>query len=94
VRLIPAERLREVTAVSISGPDAVFGMPTTWGLGYSIGRIGAGARDTSTSFGLGGAGGSFAFGDTATGTAFALTKNRLSVDFETATRISQLVAGD
>jgi CubicO group peptidase (beta-lactamase class C family) len=88
VRLLSPERLREVTAVSASGTDEVFGMPTTWGLGYAIGLPG-GPRDTA--FGVGGVGGSFAFGDTATGTAFAVTKNRVSNDFTTATRLSQLV---
>jgi CubicO group peptidase (beta-lactamase class C family) len=88
VRLLSPERLREVTAVSSSGPDEIFGMPTTWGLGYAIGLPG-GPRDTA--FGIGGVGGSFAFGDTATGTAFAVTKNRISSDFATATRLSQLV---
>jgi CubicO group peptidase (beta-lactamase class C family) len=88
VRLLTPERLGEVTAVSSSGTDEVFGMPTTWGLGYSIGLPG-GPRDSA--FGVGGVGGSFAFGDTATGIAFAVTKNRVSSDFATATRLSQLV---
>jgi hypothetical protein len=38
VRLITPERLREVTAVSTSGIDEVFGMPSTWGLGSALGR--------------------------------------------------------
>src|SRR6059036_203426 len=75
VRLISPERLREATAVSMSGADQVFGMPTTWGLGYSIGRLGASPQESSTAFGVGGAGGSFAYGDTASGIAFGLTKN-------------------
>jgi len=40
VRLISPERLREVTAMAMSGTDQVFGMPTTWGLGYAIGGLG------------------------------------------------------
>jgi CubicO group peptidase (beta-lactamase class C family) len=36
----PPERLAEATAVSSSGTDEVFGMPTTWGLGYAIGGPG------------------------------------------------------
>jgi CubicO group peptidase (beta-lactamase class C family) len=92
VRLITPERLREVTAVSSSGPDAIFGMPTRWGLGYSIGGLGAAAQ-RDTVFGIGGAGGSFACGDTATGTAFAITKNRVSGDFTSATRVSDIVFG-
>jgi CubicO group peptidase (beta-lactamase class C family) len=90
VRLLTPERLREVAAVSSSGTDEVFGMPTRWGLGYGVG-LPDGSRDTA--FGLGGVGGSFAFGDTATGIAFGLTKNRVSEDFATATRLTQLVTG-
>lgn len=89
VRLISSERLRKITAVVSRGMDEVFGMPTTWALGYSIGR--PGAMDASSVFGIGGVGGSFAFGDTATGIAFALTKNRLTQDFNAAAELSQLV---
>src|SRR5437870_13444084 len=56
VRLLSPERLREATAVSSSGVDQVFGMPTTWALGYSIGLPGAGAQDAPTAFGVGGVG--------------------------------------
>src|SRR5207302_436849 len=61
VRLISAERLREATTVSASGTDEVFGNPSAWGLGYSIGGLGS-AQDTRTTFGVGGVGGSFACG--------------------------------
>jgi CubicO group peptidase (beta-lactamase class C family) len=91
IRLVSPERLREATTVAMSGPDQVFGMPTTWALGYSIGRLGANAEDSATTFGVGGAGGSFACGDTATGIAFAVTKNRLTQDFSAATTLSQIV---
>lgn len=91
VRLIPPDRLREATAVSMSGVDQVFGMPSAWGLGYSIGLPGSTALDAPTAFGVGGAGGSFAYADAATGIAFALTKNRLTADFGAATQISQIV---
>jgi CubicO group peptidase (beta-lactamase class C family) len=90
IRLISAERLREATAVSSSGMDQVFGNPTTWGLGYSIGGLGS-AQDSRTVFGVGGVGGSFACGDTATGIAFAVTKNRLAMDFNAATQLSDIV---
>jgi CubicO group peptidase (beta-lactamase class C family) len=89
IRLISAERLREATAVAMSGTDAVFGMPTTWALGYSIGR--PGSMQSASTFGIGGAGGSFAYGDSANGIAFALTKNRLTQDFDAVAQISQLV---
>lgn len=90
VRLIPVERLREATTVSSNGIDQVFGNPTTWGLGYAIGGLGA-SQDAETVFGVGGVGGSFACCDTATGTAFALTKNRLTMDFSAAAQLREIV---
>jgi CubicO group peptidase (beta-lactamase class C family) len=93
VRLIPPERLAEATAVSSSGVDEVFGMPTTWGLGYGIGGPAGDAQDSQTTFGLGGVGGSFACGDTASGIAWAVTKNRISNDFSTSTQLGELITG-
>jgi len=90
IRLVSPETLRTATAVAMAGTDAIFGMPTKWGLGYAIGGLGT-ANDSDTVFGVGGAGGTFAFGDTATGIAFAVTKNRLTPDFNTASQLSQLV---
>ena len=91
VRLISAKRLAEATAISSSGVDQVFGMPTTWGLGYSLGLPGSSAQETPTAFGIGGVGGSFAYGDRSSGVAFGLTKNRISNDFNTAVGTIQLV---
>jgi len=92
VRLITPERLREVTSVSSSGVDQVFGNASvSWGLGYAIGGLGPAAQDSNTVFGVGGVGGSFASGDTATGIAFAFTKNRLTQDFSAAAELSQIV---
>jgi len=87
VRLIPEPRLREATAVSTSGPDQVFGMDTRWGLGYSIGVMGVPEQDPPVAFGVGGVGGSFAGADRARGLTFAVTKNRLAMDFSSATEI-------
>jgi CubicO group peptidase (beta-lactamase class C family) len=93
VRLLTPERLAEATAVSSSGPDEVFGQPTAWGLGYGIGGPTGDAQGAPAVFGLGGVGGSFACGDTATGVAWAVTKNRVSNDFSTSTRLGLLIAG-
>jgi CubicO group peptidase (beta-lactamase class C family) len=93
VRLVPPERVAEATAVSSSGVDEVFGMPTAWGLGYGVGGPAGDAQGSPTVFGLGGVGGSFACGDTATGVAWAVTKNRISNDFSTSTRLGQLITG-
>ena len=88
VRLLTPARLREATAVSMSGIDEIFGRPTKWALGYSIGAPGS---SSETAFGVGGVGGSFAFADPTTGIAFGLTKNRLAQDFNTSTEIIRLV---
>src|SRR5215212_1190913 len=91
VRLVSPERLREISAAAFIGTDEIMGNPVTWALGYSIGQLGSDAQLTPTVFGMGGVGGSFAYADTATGVAFALTKNRLTADFSAAQRISGIV---
>jgi CubicO group peptidase (beta-lactamase class C family) len=93
VRLLTPERLAEATTVSSSGTDEVFGNPSTWGLGYGIGGPTGDTKAAPTMFGLGGVGGSFACGDTASGIAWAVTKNRISNDFSTSTQLGQLIAG-
>src|SRR2546427_5532207 len=91
VQLLTPARLKRATTERVTGQDEVFGMPTTWGLGYSIGVPGGNPQDLQTAFGVGGVGGSFAFGDTATGLAFALTKNRLTSDFNASSRVIHVV---
>jgi CubicO group peptidase (beta-lactamase class C family) len=91
VRLIPPERLREVGAVAFGGTDQIMGNPVSWALGYSVGRIGTEARETPTAFGMGGVGGSYAYADTETGVSFALTKNRLTMDFAAAEQVAVIV---
>jgi CubicO group peptidase (beta-lactamase class C family) len=91
VRLISPDRLIEATTVSMTGVDAVFGMPSAWALGYSIGVLGSTPQESPTAFGVGGVGGSFAYADRATGMTFAFTKNRLTPDFSAATHLIQIV---
>ncbi|TMF38862.1 MAG: hypothetical protein E6I27_04240 [Chloroflexi bacterium] len=91
VRLVSPARLHEATSAPVSGVDEIFGMPTTWALGYAIGVPGRAPQDPASAFGVGGVGGSFAFGDTATGISFALTKNRLTQDFNASAEIARLV---
>jgi CubicO group peptidase (beta-lactamase class C family) len=91
VRLISAERLREVSAPAFSGEDQIMGNPVTWALGYAVGRLGADSQGTSGVIGMGGVGGSFAYADTATGVTFAFAKNRLTADFGAAQQIDGIV---
>jgi CubicO group peptidase (beta-lactamase class C family) len=98
VRLVSSERLHEISAGTFSGVDQIMGFPTTWTLGYAVGGIGTASQETPTVFGVGGVGGSYACADTATGVAWALTKNRLTADFGAAEQIGGIVtnavAGD
>ncbi|MCM3808357.1 beta-lactamase family protein [Streptomyces sp. DR7-3] len=55
-----------------------------------LGRIGARPDEAPTTFGWVGGGGSYVYADTATGTSFAMTKNRLTPHFDTAQRIADL----
>jgi CubicO group peptidase (beta-lactamase class C family) len=91
VRLVSPERLSEISAGAFSGVDEIMGFPTTWALGYSVGRLGADPQETRSVLGVGGVGGSFACVDTATGVTWALTKNRLTAGFEAAEQISEIV---
>jgi CubicO group peptidase (beta-lactamase class C family) len=91
VRLLPPERLREATAVAFSGTDQLMGNPARWALGYAVGGLGQ-LQDSETVFGMGGAGGTFAYADRATGTSFALTKNRLTGDFDSVGQVAGIVA--
>lgn len=91
VRLLPPGRLREVSAVAFSGVDEIMGNPVSWALGYAPGRLGTDSPEPPTVLGMGGAGGSHAYADTATGTAFALLKNRLTPDFNAAEKVDGIV---
>ena len=92
VRLVSPKRMREISDGAFSGVDEIMGFPTTWALGYSVGRLGADPHETGSVLGVGGVGGSFACADTATGVTWALTKNRLTASFEAAEQISGIVA--
>ncbi|UBU14863.1 serine hydrolase domain-containing protein [Nonomuraea gerenzanensis] len=92
VRLISAERLREVSTPIVDDVDRVFGNRAVLSNGYAVGRLGTDPGDTPTVFGWAGSGGSYACADTATGVAFAVAKNRLAADFTTAQTIAAIVA--
>jgi CubicO group peptidase (beta-lactamase class C family) len=93
-RLIAADQLAELSAVAFEGTDQVFGNPARLGLGYPLGRVGAPPDEAPTTFGWPGGGGSYAYANPATGTSFAVTKNRLTPDFATAQRLSDVVTAE
>jgi hypothetical protein len=69
----------------------VYGNVATWGLGYALGRLGARPGTDREVIAMGGAGGTFGYADLATGTAFALTKNLQTMNFDTAERVIGIV---
>jgi CubicO group peptidase (beta-lactamase class C family) len=91
VRLVSPERLRELSTPAMRGTDQVFGNEVTWGLGFAIGQLGSDSQATPTAFGMGGVGGTWAYADTATGTAAAVLKNRLSFDFTVAEQLVGII---
>ncbi|MFC4535925.1 serine hydrolase domain-containing protein [Sphaerisporangium dianthi] len=91
VRLVSPDRLREITAVAVSGMDEVIGLPVTRGLGYNVGF--AGPLDGSTLFGMAGSGGTAAYADTASGVAIAVAKTTVTAgDYTAFHEISALVS--
>jgi CubicO group peptidase (beta-lactamase class C family) len=92
VRLISPERLRLLSAVVVDDVDQVYGDRGQSGLGFFIGGPSPQLEETPTAFGVPGAGGSHAYADTASGIAFALNKNRLTMQFDAVERITGIVA--
>jgi CubicO group peptidase (beta-lactamase class C family) len=76
--------------MAVEGQDEVFGNQVRWSLGYAMGAPFV-EEHSETTFGMGGAGGSWAGADTATGTSLAVTKNLLTENFDTSTRIARMV---
>lgn len=93
-RLIAADQLAELSTVAFEGTDQVFGNPARLALGYPLGRVGAPTDEAPTTLGWPGGGGSYAYVNPATGTSFAVTKNRLTPDFATAQRLSDIVTAE
>lgn len=92
VRLIPAERLPELTTVQVADVDQVVGFPTARTLGFTPGRPGPNPQANPTAFGMPGSGGTVAYTDTATALSFALTKNVVSAgEFSSADRVADVI---
>jgi CubicO group peptidase (beta-lactamase class C family) len=90
--LADAARSADLCAVAFEGVDQVFGNPARMALGFPIGRMGAPPEEHSAAFGWPGGGGSYAYADPARGVAFALTKTRLTPNFDTALSVAAILA--
>jgi CubicO group peptidase (beta-lactamase class C family) len=79
VRVLSPESIERARTEQASGPDAVlFGMPTRFGLGFSLPPEGIGIGGTSSAaFGSFGAGGSMALVDPETHVGFAYVMNQM-----------------
>lgn len=79
VRVLSASSVKRARTEQASGPDAVlFGMPTRFGLGFSLAPAGASIGSASAAaFGSFGAGGSMVFADPETRISFAYVMNQM-----------------
>jgi CubicO group peptidase (beta-lactamase class C family) len=79
VRVLSPHSIERARAEQASGPDAVlFGLPTRFGLGFSLPPEGAGFGSSgSTAFGCPGAGGSIGFADPSAHIGFGYTMNQM-----------------
>jgi CubicO group peptidase (beta-lactamase class C family) len=92
MRSVSPKRLEEISRVAFTGVDEIMGFPTSWTLGFSVGRPGDEPGAPTTAFGMQGIGGSAAYADPATGVAFALTKNRFNpTEASAAEQIAEIV---
>jgi CubicO group peptidase (beta-lactamase class C family) len=80
--VVSSQRLPMAYTESSSGVDQVYGNPSRWGLGFGLG-LPFDEENFPRVFGMAGAGGSWAGADADRRIAVAVTKNVLSMDFET-----------
>ena len=95
VRLVPADRLPEISSLATTGIDEMTGGPSTYALGYTVGWPGTSApQDHPTMFGMVGIGVGAAYADRASGTSVAVLRNRFNpTEMRVVERIGELVAG-
>lgn len=74
--LVSPDRLTEMTAVRIEGPDQVMGVDSAWSFGFSPNRPGDVVTRAGSTFGMLGMNGSAAWADVDSGVAVAVMRNR------------------
>lgn len=92
-QLLTSASIDRARTQQASGPDAVlFGMPTRFGLGFSLPPEGTGfASSSPSSFGCPGAGGSIAFADPEARVGFAYIMNQLQAGMPPDPRAARLI---
>lgn len=88
--VVSPERRAAAFTESSSGEDQVYGNPSRWGLGFGLGLPWDEAGSPRV-FGMAGAGGSWAGADPDRRIAVAVTKNVMSMDFETVRTLATTV---
>jgi CubicO group peptidase (beta-lactamase class C family) len=91
VRLLGADTVKRATEVQSEGTDFVLGMPTRFGLGFSLPPMLSPAVGPA-SFGHPGAGGSLGFADPDAGIAFGYVMNQMQLGLTGDRRTETLVA--
>ena len=75
----------------MSDADQIFGLPTSWGLGYAIGQFMSNAHETQHVFGVGGVGGSHAYADTKERDHVRADQEPARPNFDTAEHVAEIV---
>jgi CubicO group peptidase (beta-lactamase class C family) len=91
VRLLDDATIRQATEEQSRGADAVLGMPTRFGLGFSLPPMLSPAAGPAA-FGHPGAGGSLGFADPEAGVAFGYVMNQMQLGLTGDRRTETLVA--
>ena len=93
VRLVPHDRLGEISSLATTGIDEMTGGPATYALGYTVGRLGTSApQERPTMFGFVGIGVGGAYADRATGVSVAVLRNRFNpTEMRVVERVGELV---
>jgi CubicO group peptidase (beta-lactamase class C family) len=91
VRLLTPDTVKRATEVQSDGTDAVLGMPTRFGLGFSLPPMLSPASGPGA-FGHPGAGGSLGFADPDAGVAFGYVMNQMQLGLTGDRRTETLVA--
>jgi CubicO group peptidase (beta-lactamase class C family) len=93
VQILSGQSIERARAEQASGPDTVlFGLPTRFGLGFSLPPEGTGFGSSSAAaFGCPGAGGSIGFADPAAGVGFGYTMNQIQPGMPPDSRALHLI---
>ncbi|HEV7732373.1 MAG TPA: serine hydrolase domain-containing protein [Candidatus Binatia bacterium] len=85
IRIVSSSALAEACTEHSSGPDAILGRATRFGLGFQLPEVERPIGPNAGAFGHFGAGGSLGFADPAAGVAFGYVMNRMGPRWQSPT---------